>query len=147
MSGNPQKQQQRGEQRRPIVVDGANVAHEECTPDGRPMAANIAAVRDKLLADGYEPIIIVDAALHHRIDDPGLLEEMIDAQEVRQAPAGTDADFFVIKTAEELGAQIVSNDQYKPYRGEYPWVEERRVPLMVIRGTVEIYDPPAAARK
>lgn len=131
--------------RRPIVVDGANIAHEECTEDGRPKAANIVAVRDKLIEEGFNPVVIVDAALRHRIDDPDGLERLIQSQEVRQAPAGTDADFFVIATAEEMDAPIVSNDAYKPYRRDHPGLDERRIPLMIIQGTVELYDRTAAA--
>jgi len=127
-------------QRGPAVVDGANIAHEEYTEGGCPKVANIVAVREKLIEEGFEPIVIVDAALRHRIDDPDELEGLIQRQEVRQAPAGTDADFFVIATAEEMDAPIISNDAYKPYRRDHPGLDDRRIPLMIINGTVELYD-------
>jgi len=132
MSGN--------QRRRPAIVDGANVAHEEYTEGGCPKVANIVAVREKLIEEGFEPVVIVDAALRHRIDDPDELEGLIQRQEVRQAPAGTDADFFVIATAEEMDAPIISNDAYKPYRRDHPGLDDRRIPLMIINGTVELYD-------
>jgi predicted nuclease of predicted toxin-antitoxin system len=123
------------------VVDGANVAHVETTGKGDPKVANLLAVRQVLTEKGYHPIIIVDAALHHRIDDAEQLEALINKQQVRQAPAGTDADYFVIKIAEEENAVIISNDQYKDYQEQFPWVSERRIPLMIVHGNVELYEP------
>ena len=123
------------------VVDGANVAHIEVTGKGDPKVTNLLAVRQVLTGKGYHPIIIVDAALHHRIDDAEQLEALINKQQVRQAPAGTDADYFVIKIAEEENAVIISNDQYKDYQEQFPWVSERRIPLMIVHGNVELYEP------
>ena len=123
-----------------IVVDGANVAYEEQTQDGKPKVSNIVAVRRELVQLGYEPIIIVDASLRRQVDDSDQLERLIDEQVVREVPAGTDAAFFVVKTAEQQHARIVSNDRYRPYQDEYPWIDERRVPLMIINGQVELYE-------
>ena len=44
------------------------------------------------------------------------------------------------KTAEKLGAQIVTNDRYKDGRDEFPWVEERRVPVMIVEDRVVLYE-------
>jgi hypothetical protein len=123
-----------------VVVDGSNIAFEEQSNGGKPRLANIIAVSKAIEDRGYEPIVIVDAALRHKIDDPDQLEAMIEAKKVRQAPAGTDADFFVLETAEQLDAQVVSNDVYKPYQEKYPWIMQRRIPLMIIKGAVEFYD-------
>ena len=46
----------------------------------------------------------------------------------------------MIKLAEGYGARIVSNDQYKPYRDEFRWVEGVRWPYMITRGHVTLYD-------
>ncbi len=123
-----------------VLVDGANVAYIEQSKGGSPKVSNLVAVRKKLESLGYRPIIIVDAALRHEIDDPKQLESLIDDQVVRQAPAGTDADFFIIETAEEEHAKIVSNDEYFDYRDKYKWIPERRVPVMIINGDVTFYD-------
>ena len=122
-----------------IVVDGANLAYEEMTGDGKPKVSNLVAARQALEQRGYAPIIIVDAALRHAIDDPDQLEALFDAQVVRQAPAGTDADFFVLETADNEGARVVSNDQFDPYQDKFPWIRDRRVPFMIVRGAVEFY--------
>ena len=69
-----------------VLVDGSNVAH---SIEGEPAhVANIVAIREKLLEEGLEPIIVADAALRHQIDDPQLYEKMVDDGMVRQAPAG-----------------------------------------------------------
>lgn len=129
------------ENRKVAIVDGANVAHIEVTAKGNPKVTNLIAVRQVLVERGYEPIIIVDAALRHRIDDADHLEALINKQQVRQAPAGTDADYFVIKIADEENAVIISNDQYNDYLEEHPWVADRRIPLMIVHGSVELYEP------
>lgn len=128
-------------ERRPIVIDGSNVAFEEQSKGGKPKVANLIAIRDTLMKQGFDPIIIVDAALHHQIDDPKRLERMIDDGSVHQAPAGTDADFFVIKTAEQQQAPILSNDRYQPYQQDFPWIEQRRIPFMIVDGKIELYEP------
>lgn len=122
------------------VVDGANVAYAEMSAAGQPKVSNVLAVRRALQARGYEAIIIVDASLRHEIDDPNQLEALLDDNIVRQAPAGTDADYFVLETAERYDARVVSNDTFDDYRERYPWIDERRLPLMVIHGEVELYE-------
>lgn len=122
-----------------IVVDGANVAYIELSSHGDPKVSNLVAVRRALQEKGYEPVIIVDASLRHKIDDPEQLEALLDKQELRQAPAGTDADYFVMEIAKEYDARIVSNDEFQSYQEEYPWIKERRVPLMIVDNHVELY--------
>ena len=73
-----------------VIVDGSNVAHS--SEGDRAVLANITAVRDKLLEEGYEPVVVVDAALRHQIDDRAAYERLVDAGAQHQAPAGTEAD-------------------------------------------------------
>lgn len=64
------------------------------------------------------------------------MSETNDDRRVRQAPAETDGDAFVLAIAEEHDAVVVSNDRFEPYRDRYPWIEERRLPFMIVRGDV-----------
>jgi hypothetical protein len=123
-----------------IVIDGANVAYLELTESEEPKLANIIAVRKALEERGNDPIVIVDASLRHEIDDSQALEEMIDRQAVRQAPAGADADYFILETADRYGAPVVSNDDFDQYKPDYTWLDEQRVPLMIIECEVELYE-------
>jgi hypothetical protein len=123
-----------------VVVDGANVAYAELSQKGEPKVSNLMAVRHALKQKGYEPILIVDASLRHQVDDPDQLEALIDDQVIRQASAGTDADYFSLEIAEQQGAYVVSNDEFERWRDQYPWIERRRVPLMIVKGQVELYE-------
>ena len=127
--------------KRIAVIDGANIAYSERSQKGDPKVANILAVRTVLEKEGYEPIVIVDASLVYEIDDRPQLEALINDRVVRQVPAETDADYFIIETAREHNALIISNDQYESYQKDNPWIDKRRVPVMIIRGNAELYEP------
>lgn len=122
------------------VVDGANVAYEAASP-GPPRLSTIVEMRRQLLELDFDPIVIIDATLRHEIDDSDGLEVMLDQGVLLQAPADTSADYFVLKVAGEHDAVVVSNDQFEEFRAEHPWVDERRVPFMVVRGEVHLYRP------
>jgi hypothetical protein len=116
------------------IVDGSNVAHS--TEGEPPHVANIVAVRDKLVEEGLEPIIVADAALRHQIDDATKYEQLIEEGLVRQAPAGTDADYFILSFARELNASIVSNDRFRDRIKQFPEVRERVIRFMIVQDEV-----------
>lgn len=122
-----------------IVVDGANVAWSEQTSKGKPKVSNITAMRKALQDEGYDPIIIIDARLRHDVDDPDQLEGLIDGQHVRQSPAGTEADYFVLMTADQQNARFVTNDTFEKYQDDYAWVWDRRVAYMIVEGQVQLH--------
>jgi hypothetical protein len=117
-----------------VLVDGSNVAHS--TEGEGAQVKNIVAIRDKLRQEGLEPIIVADAALRHQIDDANRYEQLIDAGEVRQAPAGTDADYFILAFARELNANIVSNDRFRDRLKEFPEARDRVIRYMIVQGEV-----------
>jgi hypothetical protein len=100
------------------------------------MLANIVAVCDKLREEGYDPVVVVDAALRHQIDDRTSYERMVDGGEIRQAPAGTDADYFILSFARELEASIVSNDRFRDRQKAFPDATKRLIRYMVVKGEV-----------
>lgn len=117
-----------------VLVDGSNVAH---AVEGQPPClASIIAVRDKLVEEGLEPIIVVDAALRHQIDDPDGYERLVEQGAIRQAPAGTDADYFILSFARELNAGVVSNDRFRDRAKAFHDVCERVIRYMVVEGEV-----------
>jgi predicted thioredoxin/glutaredoxin len=123
-----------------VVVDGSNVAHEEKSVSGKPKVSNIVAVRRALEEQGFEPLVVIDASLKYDVDDPDQIEALIEHQSIRQVPAGTDADYFIIQIAEQYEASIVTNDQYREYRSRHPWIPERRMPYMIVKGEVHLYE-------
>ena len=117
-----------------VLVDGSNVAHS--TEGDAARVANLIAIRDKLREEGDDPIIVADAALRHQVDDAKAYEQMVEDGLVRQAPAGTDADYFLLSFARELGASIVSNDRFRDRIKQFPEVQDRLIRFMIVRDEV-----------
>src|SRR4051812_42802629 len=117
-----------------VLVDGSNVAHS--SEGDQALLANIVAVCEKLREEGYEPVVVVDAALRHQIDDRARYEHLVDDGMIRQAPAGTDADYFILSFARELGASIVSNDRFRDRQKSFPDAAKRLIRYMVVKGEV-----------
>lgn len=123
--------EQRPEGKKPIaLVDGSNVAH--ASEGDRARIGNIRIVVEKLREEGYEPVVVADAALRHQIDDRDLFEEKVEAGKIHQAPAGTDADYFLLAFARELDAVIVSNDRFRDRQEAFPEAHERMIRYMIV---------------
>lgn len=122
------------EETKTVIVDGSNVAHSS---EGEKAAlANIRLVRDKLIEEGYDPVVLADAALRHQIDDGEGFEALVEAGTIKQAPAGTDADYFILSFARELDANVVSNDRFKDRVEAFPEVKKRVIRYMIVNGEV-----------
>ncbi|MFL5579352.1 MAG: NYN domain-containing protein [Gemmatimonadaceae bacterium] len=136
MPQRPQPEHQREEKSGPRIalIDASNVAHSSEGDAAR--LANIIAVRDKLVEEGFQPIIVADAALRHQIDDRAAYERLVDEGTVRQAPAGTDADYFLLSFARELGAQVVSNDRFRDRVQQFPEGRDAVIRYMIIGSEV-----------
>ena len=122
------------EESRTVIIDGSNVAHS--SEGEKPLLSNIRVVRDRLIDEGYEPIILADAALRHQIDDGAGFEQLVEMGTIKQAPAGTDADYFILSFARELDANIVSNDLFKDRVEAFPEVRKRIIRYMIVNGEV-----------
>ena len=129
----PQREESSAE-RTIALVDGSNVAHSSEGEKAR--LSNILLVADKMREDGFEPVIVADAALRHQIDDRDGYERLVDEGKVKQAPAGTDADYFILSFARELDAAVVSNDRFRDRIAKYPEVEERIIRYMIVADEV-----------
>ena len=117
-----------------VVVDGSNVAY---AVEGRgARLENIRVVCRKLQDEGFRPVVLVDAKLRHDIDEPAEYESLVDKGMIRQAPAGTDADYFILSFAREFDARVVSNDMFRDLAGGFPDVVERVIRFMVVEGEV-----------
>ena len=117
-----------------VIVDASNVAH--ATEKTSPRLANVRLVRDRLTLDGMTPILVADAALRHRIDDADGYEALVKAGEIQQAPAGTDADYFILSFARELDASIVSNDRFRDRMDAFPDARDRIIRYMIVADEV-----------
>lgn len=117
-----------------VIVDASNVAHS--TEHTAPRLVNVRLVRDRLTQDGLTPILVADAALRHQIDDGEGYEALVKAGEIQQAPAGTDADYFILTFARELDASVLSNDRFKDRIAHFPEVKDRIIRYMIVAGEV-----------
>ena len=115
------------------IVDASNVAH---AGEKGARLATLLAVRDELKEEGFEPILIADAALRHQIDDRDGYERLVESGELQQAPAGTDADYFVLKLAKDLDALVVSNDRFRDGGKLAEEAKNRQIRFMVVAGEV-----------
>jgi hypothetical protein len=127
-----------------VLVDGSNVAFSSEGETG--VLQNIVTIRDRLVADGFEPIVVVDAALRHKIDDAAGYERLVDDGLIKQAPAGTDADYFILSFAEDLNASIVSNDRFKDRIRQHPGLRKRLIKYMIVQGEV-VFEKRAGRRE
>lgn len=132
--GRQLERQEPSAERTIVLVDGSNVAHS--SEGEKPRLANIVLVAEKVREEGFAPVIVVDAALRHQIDDRAGYERLVDEGEVKQAPAGTDADYFILSFARELEAAVVSNDRFRDRIAKYPEVEERIIRYMIVADEV-----------
>lgn len=112
------------------IIDGSNVAYS--TEGGGARLANIRLVMEKLREDGFKPIVFVDAALRHQIDEEAAYEDLVENGIIRQVPAGTDADYFILSFAQELDSAIVSNDRFRDREAAFPDLSSRMIRYMIV---------------
>jgi hypothetical protein len=117
-----------------VIIDGSNVAH--CSEGEAARLENIELVMRRLAEQGYEPVVLADAALRHQIDRPEEFEQLVEAGTIRQAPAGTDADYFILAFARELGAGVVSNDRFRERLDAFPEARDLIIRYMIVNGEV-----------
>jgi len=117
-----------------VLVDASNVAH--ATEGGEARLRNITLVQQKLRDEGLEPIVVADAALRHQIDDKAAYEKLVDDGTVHQAPAGTDADYFILSFAREMDARILTNDRFRDRAKDFPKERNRVIRFMIVDGEV-----------
>ena len=124
------------------IIDGANVALEARTFKEGGRLHQIELIMEKVAQlDGAVVTVIVDANLRHHIDRKDDLEVMIKDRRILQAPAQTDADEFILLTAEAHRSRnedvvIISNDRYKDYldrfKPRFNWVRDVRWRFMFV---------------
>ncbi len=117
-----------------ILIDGSNVMHWQ---DNTPQLAPVQRVIDHLKALGYVPGIVFDANAGWKLmgrylhdgDFARLLA--VEKRQVLVVPKGTQADPFLLETAKDFGARIVTNDRFRDWAEAHPEVKQ---PGFLIRG-------------
>lgn len=117
-----------------ILVDGSNVMHWQ---DNMPNLAPVLRVLERLKALGYEPGVVFDANAGWKLfgrymDDEDLAQALVlPRDQVFVVPKGTPADPYLLATARDHGARIVTNDRYRDWAETHPEVLR---PGALIRG-------------
>jgi len=126
------------------ILDGSNIAWEEKNPSNKPKIANIESMINRLSRANFKKIITVaDAALRYQIDEQKRLDQLVKEGAIKMLPARVDGDKFILRLADEENAAIVSNDMFKEFREDSPWIDERRIPYTILEG--EVYLHPTSA--
>lgn len=120
-----------------IVVDGSNVMHWQ---DNTPRLAPVLKVIGDLQARGFDPGVVFDAnagwKLFGRYLNEHELGQMLGLpkDQVLVVPKGTQADPYILATAKQFDARIVTNDRYRDWADDHPEVTQ---PGFLIRGEVQ----------
>jgi len=120
---------------REMVVDGSNALYGGGA-DATPKVKNLELVIKELKNAGWKPVVYVDASRKHDVDDRAKLRTMIAAGVVRDIPAGTPADYWILQYATKHGCKVLSNDLFADWAEKFPIVGEpdRFVRFMVNGG-------------
>ena len=119
-----------------ILLDGSNVMHWQ---DNVPSVAALTGVVQRVTELGYVPGIVFDAnagwKLAGRYLHDGDLARILGLEErqVLVVPKGSQADPYLIETAREFGARIVTNDRFRDWADLHPDV---LTPGLLIRGGI-----------
>lgn len=122
------------------ILDGSNIAWEEKNSSNKPKIANVEAMINRLSRANFKKIITVaDAALRYQIDEQKRLDQLVKEGAIKMLPARVDGDKFILRLADEENAMIISNDMFKEFREEAPWIDERRIPYTILEGEVYLH--------
>jgi hypothetical protein len=110
-----------------VVVDGSNLATEgRSTPSLAQLDEAVRAFHAERPND--EIIVVVDASFGYRIDESErkIFEEAEEAGEIVSPPAGAigRGDGFLLRIADRIDADVLSNDSFQEFHGEYTWLFE-----------------------
>ncbi len=109
---------------RKVIIDGNNIAYH-FSQDGQPQVKNLLLAYNSLTTGGYKPVFVISAALRHVIDKIDTLNTFISEAQVITAPRGINDDLKIIQIAQEMNADIISNDRFLDWIERYPWVPNR----------------------
>lgn len=110
-----------------ILVDGSNVMHWQ---DNTPALAPLTGVILRLTGLGYVPGIVFDANAGWKLQGRYLSDAElawllgVEERQVLVVPKGTQADPYLLETAREFDAKIVTNDRFRDWADQHPEVLE-----------------------
>jgi hypothetical protein len=115
----------------PIIVDASNVARSPSSPPDIELLDDCRRAAEQFF-NGRRVILIADASLPRVVEHNSsqvhydLLNRMISDRRLVIVPPGIRgrADRFILDTATKTQGVVVSNDSYKEFHGDFPWLFE-----------------------
>ena len=110
---------------RTILIDGSNVIYWQ---DNTPRLEPLLQVVQELVRQGFRPGVVFDANVGYKLTGQFLGERelarllSLPRDQILVVPKGTQADPYLLETAQDLKAQIVTNDRYRDWAESYPEV-------------------------
>jgi len=129
-----------------VIIDAANVAHYKKGQNGKARLSNIIAAIKALEKGNHEFLIIADASLRHSIDQKEQYEKLVEDGIIDEVPVGQIADHFILETAEQEKAKILSNDKYRDFADEFQDIKNMRMPF-TIKGDKLTFGKPKKPKK
>ena len=122
--------------RQTILIDGSNVIY---WMDNTPQLAPLLQVVHDLSRRGMKPGVVFDANVGYKLMGKFLGERdlsrllSLPRDQILVVPKGSQADPFLLETARDLKARIVTNDRYRDWTDRFPDVAQ---PDKLIRGEI-----------
>jgi len=123
-----------------VVIDVSNVAREECDAQGKAKLSSFENLIGQLAGWGLKTIAIADASLWGQIDREDEFKDYCRRGVIKQSPARTEADAWILEVASQAGGFIISRDTFRDRIEKYPGIRGRVVSFMVFDGVVML-DP------
>jgi len=125
------------------IIDGANICGMEFNSRIKFRIKNLLLVIEKLTTLGAHKeniIIICDATLRHKIDDPNKYYRLKKQGIILESPAGIKADKFILNYClSHSNCLIISNDLFKEYYDQLPdahWIKIHRIGVLKIKNDI-----------
>lgn len=120
---------QTGEDRAHVHVDGLNVI---CGNGGVPQLEALLTLVVHIVDRGFRPVCIFDANTRHKLREEQSVGHMEAYNYLRkeyrgifiEVTGGTCADEIILAEADAESSTVVSQDSYRKYEEQYPWVKE-----------------------
>lgn len=117
-----------------VILDGSNIMHWK---DGKPRIETVREVVNHLATHGFTPGVVFDAnagylTFGRYLHDSSFGKALgLPEERVMVVPKGAPADPAILAAARDLGAQIVTNDRFRDWAGDYPEIRE---PGLLVKG-------------
>jgi hypothetical protein len=123
-----------------VIVDLTNILMSDLDRNRNMQANNVLLIKDQIISEGFDPVLVTDANTLHHIDDEDEFRKLVEGGIIRQSPAGRKADIFVLKLARKQNCRFITNDKYSDpeYREEFgkEWIRKNRITFIFTDGAL-----------